>query len=266
MLFDWLRGRRQGHLLDVPFPPGWRSVLERNLAHFSWLSQSEQEKLCHLVQVFVAEKYWEAFGGLVLDDEIKVTIAGQACLLLLGLEHDLYRNVETIYIYPSAVMPKRVEDPYFAQPTVVEEVLPVLGEAHERGPIVLAWDEVERAARQPGRGHNLVVHEFAHKLDMLDGAADGVPPLDDRAQYEHWQAVCRAEYRALERRVEQGETTLLDEYGLVSPAEFFAVATEAYFDRPLALREQRPELYEVLRAFYRQDTAERQQRALACSR
>lgn len=263
MVLGWLRSRRRRRLLEKPCPAAWHDVLTRNVVHYSWLSPDEQLKLRRLVQVFVAEKHWEAFSRLTLTDEIRVTIAGQACLLILELEHELYRNVETIYIYPSTVVPQRVDDPYFAQPTVVQDVLPVLGEAHSRGPVVLAWDAVRHAGRHPERGHNLVVHEFAHKLDMLDGSIDGVPPLETRAAYERWREVCRAEYQALERRVNAGEATLLDAYGLVSPGEFFAVASEVFFDQPMALEEQRPELYAVLASFYRQDTAARQRRALS---
>jgi Mlc titration factor MtfA (ptsG expression regulator) len=169
--------------------------------------------------------------------------------------------VETIYVYPTSFVPQRADDPYFAPPTVVEDVLPTLGEAHQRGPIVLAWDAVKKAGRHPERGHNLVVHEFAHKLDLLDGAVDGVPPLGSAEEYQRWSDVCRAEYRALELRAEQGRPGPLDTYGLVSPGEFFAVATEAFFDQPLALQRQHPALYEVLQNFYRQDTARRERQA-----
>ncbi len=258
MLFDWFDNRRRRRLLETPFPAAWRAILERNIRHYRWLLPDERERLCQLVQIFVAEKHWEAFGGLSLDDEVRVTIAGQACLLLLGLEHELYQNVETIYVYPSTVIPRRVQDPYFAAPTIVNDVLPVLGEAHMRGPIVLAWDAVRRSGRHPERGHNLVVHEFAHKLDMLDGAVDGVPPLGSAEEYRRWRDVCRAEYEALTRQTEQGEPTLLDSYGLKNPGEFFAVATEAFFDQPLALKERHPALYEVLSGFYQQDTAARE--------
>ena len=104
MLFDWLRRRRREHILEAPFPAAWHAILERNLGCFRELDEAEQTHLCQLVQVFIAEKHWEGAGGLALDDEIRVTVAGQACLLILGLDHDLYRQVESIIVYPSTVV------------------------------------------------------------------------------------------------------------------------------------------------------------------
>jgi hypothetical protein len=214
-----------------------------------------------MVQVFVAEKDWEGCGGLELTDQIRVTIAGQACLLLLGLDHDLYRDVQTILVYPSTVVPKRVEESIFAAPRIVPELRPVIGEAHHRGPIILTWDSVRHGGIHPELGHNVVYHEFAHKLDLLDGAVDGTPPLASRAEYDRWVEVCTREYEALRERSQRGEPTLLDPYGGTDVGEFFAVATEHFFDTPIELREEHPDLYEVLGRFYRQDTAERQERA-----
>lgn len=233
------------------------------MAHFDYLDAAEAAKLCELTQVFVAEKHWEGCGGLELDDEMRVTIAGQACLLLLGLEHEFYRNVESILVYPSTVLPRRAVEPMFARPVVVPELMPVLGEAHGRGPVILTWDAVRRGGAHPELGHNVVYHEFAHVLDALDGSFDGTPLLASRAEYARWVEVCTREYDTLRERSARGEPTLLDPYGATHASEFFAVATEAFFDRPLELRAEHPELYGVLAAFYRQDTAKRAERWLA---
>jgi MtfA peptidase len=257
-MFGWLTERRRRRILEAPFPRAWRAVLERNMAHFAFLSGDEQHRLCELVQVFVAEKNWVGAGGLELTDEIRVTIAGQACLLVLGLDHVLYANVETIIVYPSVVRPVRVDEPFFATPTVVRDVMPVLGEAHQHGPIILTWNAVRRGGQHPGLAPNVVYHEFAHKLDMLDGAVDGVPPIADRREYQRWIAVCTRELEALRAAVEQGARTLLDPYGLTDVGEFFAIITEVFFDQPLELEAGHPELYDVLSKFYRQDTAARQ--------
>jgi MtfA peptidase len=259
-MFAWLNERRRQRILAVPFPPAWQRVLERNMVHFGYLDESERARLRQLVQVFIAEKDWEGCNGLVLTDEIRVTIAGQACLLVLNLEHELYGNVETILVYPSTFIPRRVEDPIFATPGVVAPMLPSLGEAHRRGPVILTWDAVRRSGRHPELGHNVVYHEFAHKLDMLDGAVDGVPPLDNRAEYERWERVCKAEYERLRALSDAGREGVLDPYGSTDPVEFFAVVTEAFFDVPLELAAEYPELYEVVSAFYRQDTAARERR------
>ena len=260
MVFAWLEQRRRRKILETPFPEAWRALLRANMLHFGFLDEAEQRHLCELTQVFIAEKDWEGCNGLELTDEIRVTIAGQACLLLLGFEHDLYRNAETILVYPSTVIPKRVQEPMFARPTIVNEVMPVLGEAHGRGPVILTWDAVRHGGIHPELGHNVVYHEFAHKLDMLDGTVDGTPPLETREEYRAWVEVCTREYDQLRERSDRGEPTLLDPYGAVDVGEFFAVATECFFDRPIALSELHPELYDVLAAFYRQDTAARERR------
>jgi Mlc titration factor MtfA (ptsG expression regulator) len=260
MVFAWLEQRRRRKILETPFPLEWREILRLNMAHFGYLDTDEQRHLSELTQVFVAEKAWEGCNGLELTDEIRVTIAGQACLLLLGFDHDLYRNVETILVYPSTVIPRRAEEPMFARPTIVGEVMPLIGEAHGRGPVILTWDAVRRGGIHPELGHNVVYHEFAHKLDMLDDSVDGTPPLDSREQYRAWVEVCTREYEQLRERSERGEPTLLDPYGGTDVGEFFAVATECFFDRPIELSETHPELYGVLSEFYRQDTAARERR------
>lgn len=238
-------------------------MLSRNMVHFGYLDAEEQRRLCDLVQLFVADKHWEGCNGLELTDEIRVTIAGQACLLVLELDHVLYANVETILVYPSTFVPRRVEEHIFALPGVEHPMLPLLGEAHQRGPVILTWDAVRRSGRHPEIGHNVVYHEFAHKLDMMDGAVDGVPPLGDRSEYERWERVCKAEYERLRTLSDAGKEGVLDPYGSTDEAEFFAVVTEAFFDTPIELAEEYPALYEVLSAFYRQDTAARQRRARA---
>jgi hypothetical protein len=262
MIWNWLTERRRKAILHTPFPDSWTEHLRSNMAHFAELDDGEQAQLRDLVQIFVAEKHWEGCGGLELTEEMQVTIAGQACLLVLGLEHVLYSNVETILVYPSTVVPKRVEDPYFARPTVVSSVMPLLGEAHRRGPVILTWDAVRRGGRHPERGHNVVYHEFAHKLDMLDGAVDGVPPIADAERYDEWVAVCTDVYERLHDRLERGLPSLLDPYAATDVAEFFAVVTETFFDRPTELEAELPELYDVLSHFYRQDPAARARRRL----
>ena len=242
----------------MPFPDAWDGYIERNMAHYRWLDEGERRRLRGLVQVFVAEKHWEGAGGLVLTDEVRVTIAAQACLLVLELPHDLYRNVQSILVYPSTVVaPERRLGTFEIPREPVDGPLPILGQAQLRGPVILVWDAVERTGRHPECGHNVVYHEFAHKLDMLDGSADGTPPLHGRDEYRRWVGVCSREYHALRAQAKQGQRSFLDAYGATSEAEFFAVATEQFFDAPVALRRHHPDLYTVLEAFYRQDPATR---------
>lgn len=259
VFLDWLTERRRRRLLAEPFPADWEAAIRRNMGAYALLDEDERKHLRDLVQVFAAEKHWEGAGGLEMTDEIRATISAQACLLILGLSHDLYRNVESIVVYPSTVVaPPPTPRVFEVVTSPVASPLPLLGQAFTRGPVILVWDAVRRGGRHPHSGHNVVYHEFAHKLDMLDGAADGVPPLADEATYRRWVEVCTEAYEDLRRRQQRGQSTLLDPYALESPAEFFAVATEVFFERPLRLERERSDLYGVLRDFYRQDPAARE--------
>lgn len=256
-MFHWLRDRRRNTLRNRPLPPEWEDILRTNVGHYCMLYDAERTELHALIQVFIAEKQWEGCGDLELDDEIVVTIAAQACILLLGLPHDYYRNVESILVYPSAVIPpertlgvfEQVNSPLYGP-------MPLVGQAFVKGPVILVWDSVLHGARHPRDGHNVVYHEFAHKLDMLDGAADGTPPLD-RDLLAQWVDVCSREFLRLRSLAEKGQKTFLDTYGTKNEAEFFAVATEEFFDRPLALQKDAPDLYQLLSSYYRQEPAER---------
>ena len=257
-MFHWFRDARRRRLTEAPFPEEWGRLVRRDVAHYCMLDADEQARLRALVQVFVAEKQWEGCGGLELTDEIRVSVSAQACLLLLGLPHDYYRNVESILIYPSTVVPPERPLGAFEQSRgPLEPPQPLLGQAFQQGPVILVWDAVRQGGRHPDTGHNVVYHEFAHKLDMLDGAADGTPPLRARAEYRDWVEVCSREYLRLRHLAEEGKKTFLDSYGATSEAEFFAVATEQFFDEPLKMQRHTPDLYRVLREYYRQDPAER---------
>jgi len=258
-MFHWLRDHRRAEAQKRPFPPEWEAFLRANVAHYSILDEAESAELRRMVQVFLEEKHWEGCGGLELTDEIRVTIAAQACLLLLALPHDeYYRNVESILVYPSTVVPPERKPGFFERlDGVVEAPVPILGQAFVQGPVILVWDAVLHGARHPEQGHNVVYHEFAHKLDLLDGTANGTPPLVDREQLAEWVAVCSREFRRLRSLSEKGHKTFIDDYGAQSEAEFFAVVTEEFFDRPLALQRHAPDLYNVLSSYYRQDPAGR---------
>jgi len=254
----WFTTRRRRKLTSETFPPGWEEIIRRNVAHYCMLNEEERARLQALVQVFIAEKYWEGAGGLVLDDEIRVTISAQACLLLLGLAHNYYRNVQTIIVYPSTVVPPPRKPGAFEVVTApIEPGHPILGQAFQQGPVIIIWDAALRGGRHPELGYNVVYHEFAHKLDMLDGAADGTPPLRHRAEYRDWVRICADEYLRLKHDAKSGKHTFLNAYGATNEAEFFAVATEQFFDRPDVMTRHAPELYRVLKEYYRQDPVSR---------
>jgi Mlc titration factor MtfA (ptsG expression regulator) len=255
-MWHWLRDHQRQKVLETPFPSGWEAILQENVAHYRRLADEERRHLRDLIQVFVAEKHWEGCGGLTLTDEIRVTIAAEACLMILALPHDLYRDVGSILVYPSTVVtPERTLGAFEVATEPVSGPMPILGQAHLQGPVILVWDSVKQNARHPESGHNVVYHEFAHKLDMLNGEANGTPPLESREQYARWVDVCAREFLRLRAQTQEGRTTFLDAYGATNEAEFFAVITEEFFDRPDALLEHHPELYGILKEFYRQDPA-----------
>ena len=256
-MWSWIEDHRRRKILETPFPSGWEGHLQRNVVHYLRLAEPDRQHLRDLLQVFVAEKRWEGCGGLVMTDEIRVTIAAQACLLVLALPHDLYRGVESILVYPTTViLPERQYGTFEVPRAPDPGRTAILGEAQRRGPVILVWDSVLSMAKHPERGHNVVFHEFAHKLDLLDGFANGTPPLEGAEQYRQWVAVCSKEFLRLREMAAAGEPTSLDPYGATNEAEFFAAITEQFFERSVSLRRQHPALYDVFRSFYRQDPAE----------
>jgi Mlc titration factor MtfA (ptsG expression regulator) len=237
---------------EAGFLPEWRDLLDRKVGHWSRLSAEEQDRLEGLALALIADKIWEAANGFEITDEMMVVIAAQAALLILGLPDDSYRDVGSILVHPTTVV---LTGPRSQGGGLVSDhPMPVLGQTSFQGPVVIVWDTALDEARHPGRGHNVVFHEFAHKLDMLDGTVDGTPPLADRTRFDRWVRVCTEVYE----RVVVGEGGhSLRSYAGVNPGEFFAVATEAFFDAPRSLRAEHPELYGVLADFYRQDPAAR---------
>jgi Mlc titration factor MtfA (ptsG expression regulator) len=252
MFLSWLKKRRRRRLLATPIPPDWPGILER-IAHFRILNPTEQARLVEITRILIAEKEFEGCQGLDITDEIRVTIAALAGILIIGLRDFYFDNVLTILVYPEAyVAPKQ----QVIGGVVLEDQSNNLGEAHYRGPLILSWEDVDRDARRTGTGSNLVFHEFAHQLDMLNGAADGVPVLL-RPLRKSWQTIMAREYQRLCRTVNHGRQTLIDPYGTTNPAEFFAVVTECFFDDPAPMKKEHPELYDLFRKYYQQDPAER---------
>jgi Mlc titration factor MtfA (ptsG expression regulator) len=257
MLFTWLKRRRRRRLLDQPFPEEWLEILSRNVFRYARLDESEQAKLREDLRILVAEKHWEGCGGLTMTDEIKVTIAAQASLLLLGFRDEYFHMAPTVLVYPDAyVAPDR---------TITKGGVVLVGESHRegeawyRGPIVLSWADALAGGRCQSGSDNLVLHEFAHQLDMQNGrVVDGTPLLVTREQYHRWQEVMSAEFDRLDRDCRRGRPTLLDCYGATDVGEFFAVATECFFERPREMSDRHPRLYETLQDYYRQDPARRE--------
>lgn len=254
MVRTWLRERRRSRIRERPFPGEWGTVLEQSVPLYRRLSETDRAELKGHIQVFVAEKRFEGAGGLAITDEIRVTIAAHACVLLLHRSTDYYPGLYTIIVYPGTYVARRaVREPIGI---VSERAETRLGESSPRGAVVLSWDAVEAAASDAGDCRNVVLHEFAHQLDAEDGSVDGAPILADRSRYITWARILGREYERLRRDTALGRRTMLDQYGATSPVEFFAVATECFFTRPELLKARHPELYAELRDYYRQDPVE----------
>lgn len=251
-MFDFLTRHKHAAIVAKPFPDAWREVLDRDVAYVAKLTADERRALEGLVQIFLAEKSFEGCGGLTLTDEIRVTVAAQACLLILHRDVvDVYPGLDSILVYPSAY---RASSKKREGLVVIESEDARLGESWTRGAVVLAWDHVLRSARHLGGG-NVVLHEFAHQLDAADGAVDGAPDLGSRARYASWARVLGEEFEDLSSRLHAGRGSDIDAYGATSPPEFFAVVTEMFFEKAQQLKKHHPELYAELAAFYRQDPA-----------
>lgn len=235
-----------------PIPDHWDTLLRENAPFYTRLPDDDRRKLLRLVQRFVTEKRFWGSAGLEVTDEMRVIVAAYACLLVLHRPgNDLYPRSAEVILYPGA----------FGE--TVEAVGPDgtryriqdtrLGQAIYRGPVLIAWNARPRPWQSAGR--NVILHEFAHALDFEDGAIDGTPPLASREQSRRWFDVLTREFEQLRTAARVGRPTVLDWYGARNPAEFFAVATEAFFERPQAVRADHADLYEQLRGFFRQDPA-----------
>ncbi len=251
-----LRHRRRARLLDRAFPRKWLQVLQQRVPVYGRLPVAQQAELRRQIVLFLEEKKIEGCG-LVVTDAVRVTIAAEACLLTLGLGRpavDCYSRLRTILVYPETFLPQRVRLDA-AEPT--DEPTATLGESWRAGVVVLSWKSVREGVADPDDGENVALHEFAHQLDQENGGADGLPFLEPPVRYADWTRVLQREYQKLRREEALHAETVLSFYGTKNLAEFFAVATEAFFERPLQLQRERPALYEQLRFFYRQDPAQR---------
>ena len=249
----WVR-RRRARIAGRPFPQAWRRLLRRHVPLVARLPARQQLRLKGLMQVFLAEKPIIGCRGLRVTDEMRVTIAALACLPLLGAARGVYPELRQVLLYPGAFV---VERPVSESGGVLSEQRRVLaGESWSQGQVLLAWDEVRRGAATPGDGHNVVIHEFAHQLDQAGGPANGAPALPTAAAYRRWSTVMQNEFDALHWRLARGEPGLIDAYAATAPAEFFAVVSELFFERPVELAAGHPELYGELSGYYRLDPAE----------
>ncbi|MFH1222969.1 MAG: M90 family metallopeptidase [Pseudomonadota bacterium] len=245
---------RRKKIMSLPLNPEWAKILNRNLSIYKVLPPDIKEQLHNLMKVFIAEKNFEGCGGIEMNEEIKVTVSAQACMLLLNRRPSFYPGLSSIIIYPSSFFAKDVE--YVSPDHYIKSITPRIGESWKSGMVILAWDHVKNGAMDMDDGHNVVFHEFAHQLDEEDEKkADGVPVLRRPSSYLTWARVFLKEFRKLKKEIFLNKETVIDDYGSKSPAEFFAVVTEAFFEKPVQLKTKHPALYNILRDYYNLDPA-----------
>lgn len=244
----WVERRRE-RIRSRPFPPAWRRILDRRVPLVARMPAALRRQLEGHVQVFVAEKEFVGCDGVAIDDEKRVTIAAQACLLLLNRRPDYFPKLRQVLVYPGAFA---VENPRLEPSGVMSEERHVLsGESWAHGQVVLSWEDTLHGAAEPTDGQNVVIHEFAHQLDQQKGYANGAPWLGSRHFYPEWSRVMNEEFARLQWSRANGEPTLFNGYGATNPAEFFAVATEVFFEQPAALLALHPQVYGQLHRLYR---------------
>ncbi len=257
----WLVERRRSKLRTQPFPEAWREILERRVPYVRRLPPDLRRQLEGHVQVFLVEKPFFGCAGQEITDEVRVTIAAQACLLILNRRSDYFPNLRQILVYPGAFVVERIVT--LGAPGTgamvggpqQEQRLALTGESWTHGQVVISWQDALEGAAIPDDGRNVVIHEFAHQLDQQKGYANGAPWLGRRDRYPRWSTVMSEEFARLQQRAFTGEPSLFSYYGATDPAEFFAVVSEVFFEQPREMAAMHPALYEELRRLYRVDPA-----------
>jgi Mlc titration factor MtfA (ptsG expression regulator) len=249
----WLKKRRRAKLARQPFPEQWQGIICQYAPLCNRLAEGDWDELQRHILIFLAEKTFEGCQGMAITDEVRLTIAAQACILLLHRETDYYPGLSSILVHPTAYVADevvRLHEGMVLEGSEVRE-----GESWHRGAVVLSWDDVQEGSADPNDGYNVVLHEFAHQIDTMHGKGDSSPVLRDRASYTAWAQALEKNFKKFQRDLERDRDTVLDDYGATDPAEFFAVATESFFETPVELNEDYPRLYEELKRFYQQDPA-----------
>ncbi len=243
-MFGLLRAWKRRRLAKRPFPEEWLPHLDDKVAFYGSLDEALRERFLTYLKIFLWEKHFIAAGGMEITDEVKVVVSAAAVRLILHLDLSMYNRLTEIVIYPS----------HYKHP---DQDSVVFGEAHSWGTVVLSWDAVVSGLSNPSDGHDTATHEFAHVLDQVDGSFDGTPELRCSTHYRPWAEVMTEHYLKL-RKGKRHQRRVLRKYGATNEAEFFAVATESFFEKPVQMQKRTPELYDELKRFYGCDPAERE--------
>lgn len=246
----WRQYKRR-QVARLPFKTEWRRILQQRMPYFKKMPTDLQLQLKRHIQVFLSEKKFIGLNGISITDEIRVTIAAQACLLLLNRKTNYYPKLTSILVYPRSFVKKHqiinADGVQYTQNSALA------GESWGYGKIVLSWQDTLNGAHLPDDGHNVVIHEFAHQLDQEDGFANGAPILGANQTYQGWAEVFSAQFKQLQHQVQAGHHSIFDYYGATNPAEFFAVASEVFFEKSEQLSREHPKLYQQLSLYYRVD-------------
>ncbi|WP_016948734.1 M90 family metallopeptidase [Anabaena sp. PCC 7108] len=243
--------RKRNGLKHRPFPPLWNAIIENNFPIYLYLSSDERRRLQGHIQVFLTEKQFIGCRGLQVTEEKKIIIAAVACLLLLNERGEYFPKLRSVLVYPSAYIVK--ETAAISNYVVEERRVARLGESWTKDQLILSWEQIKHDTLNWQDGHNVVLHEFAHQLDQEDGKAEGVPILQRNSDYPIWAKVMSEAYQQLCNDVLQGVNNVIDSYGATNPAEFFAVATETFFEKPHQLLSHDPAVYQQLQLYYQLD-------------
>ncbi|TXH69330.1 MAG: zinc-dependent peptidase [Thiothrix sp.] len=254
-LLAWLwPAYRRRQALQEPFPAEWRRILAKNFPVYRRMPADLQLQLRQRIKLFLHQKQFTGCAGLTINDEMRVTIAASACLLILNRATDVYAGLHYILVYPNAFLVEQEE--VDGSGLVRMQAKGLLGQSWSNGKIILSWEDVLKGNREFTDGSNVALHEFAHQLDHETGSTNGVPVLANAEKYAQWSAVFSTEFEALRHAALQGDPTLINTYGATAPAEFFAVVTEVFFEQPQQLAAQHPALFEQLKAYYRVDPSD----------
>ena len=237
-----LKGRR---LSRTGFPEDWTAILNDRVPIVAALPEQDLLELKRKILVFLEEKRFAGCSGLEITDEIRVVVAAQACLMILHNSSACYPGVSSVLVYPDTFYAKDMQGS--------TDGLAVDGLSYRRDYVILAWNAARRDSANPRDGSNLVLHEFAHQFDIADDSFDGVPLLPDKHLYDIWKHVFKKEFRALNQALERGEIPFLNDYAAENMAEFFAVASECFFERPRELSAAHPKIYSLMCIFYKID-------------
>jgi len=250
-VFGFWKRRRRRRLLEKSFPDDWREIIQSNVAIYSLIPPNEQQRLLDAVSIIIDERPFLGVGDFEVTDEVALTIAAQAALLVLNADGYYFDRVGVILVHGTHPRVRMMHP--LGGVVLVEEGVAIAGQLLEQGEVRLAWDEVLASGRDPTDGYNVVLHEFAHHLDWLDGEVQGIPPLASRSDELRWLEIFDEEAAQLRNELRAGREILLPDHASDSPAELFAYSTECFFEQPQELAEFHPELFECLLSFYKTD-------------